>query len=107
MQQETIFYSANSEQDAAKEARKQKRRKFVLAAEVLYLLLIALVFFVLIGRENAVRQMMRSIFRALSRRFRAFRCGKFCFRATAPISTQASWWSSTDMTKPRQSSIGS
>jgi len=57
MQQETIFYSANSEQDAAKEARKQKRRKFVLAAEVLYLLLIALVFFVLIGRENAVRQM--------------------------------------------------
>lgn len=57
MQQETIFYSANSEQDAAKQARKQKRRKFVLAAEVLYLLLIALVFYVLIGRENAVKQM--------------------------------------------------
>ena len=59
MQQETIFYSANSEQDAAKEARKQKRRKFVLAAEVLYLLLIALVFFVLINRTNAMRAIER------------------------------------------------
>ena len=56
MPQETFFFTTQ-EQSEEQEAKKQKRRKFVLAAEILYLLLIALVFYVLIGRDHAVRQM--------------------------------------------------
>ena len=78
MQPETPLDLSNTEQ-AEKEAQKQRKRKFWLAAGVVYLVVIALVFYVLINRSAAMNKLDALDFQGAVRVFQRIPLGETLF----------------------------